>query len=199
MIIYGLFSDDANEKRFVAKDAHSFLLTGKNKVNLLDTFVSRGEKKANGWNPPAIEWFEDDGRNLERYRDPDISYITQGAFILGPKASEIIKSTVNDVAELLPIPFNNETWYSLNVYNQVDAFDKANSTYKIYSDGEVGYLLKPAFFPEKVPHAKLFKISEDPAVIYYAEHHSDDNPNTFKNVLEKNKLFGVKLKQMRKY
>jgi len=199
MIIFGLFSDDANEKIFVAKEAHSFLLTGKNTVNLLDTFVSRGKKKADGWNPPAIEWFDDDGRNLERYRDPDITYITSGGFILAPKAAEIMKLVVDDVAELLPVPINAETWYFLNVYNQVDAFDAENSRYAIYESGERGYLEKPAFLPNKVPHAKLFKIPEDPARVYYAEHDPDDNPNTFKNVLEKNKLFGLQLKKVREY
>ncbi len=96
--------------------------------------------------------------------------------------------------EILPIPFNDEAWYFLNIFNQVNAFDEAHALYEIDDSGKRCWLKKPAFFPNKVPHAKLFKIPEDPARIYYAEHYPDDNPNTFKNVLEQNKLFGIKLK-----
>ncbi len=49
-------------------------------------FDSRGDKKINGWNPPAIRWFDDDGRKLDRYPDPDITYIQPGSFIIGPQA-----------------------------------------------------------------------------------------------------------------
>ncbi|MBI3560459.1 MAG: hypothetical protein HY080_01890 [Gammaproteobacteria bacterium] len=80
----------------------------------------------------------------------------------------------------------------MNVFNQVNALDKANSRYAIYSTGEKGWLEKPAFFTDKVPHAKLFTIPEDRGSIYYAEHHPDDNPNTFKGAVEKNKLFGIR-------
>ncbi len=96
------------------------------------------------------------------------------------------------MAELLPVPFENETWYLLNVFNQVNALDKANSRYKIYSTGEAGWLIKPAFLTDKMPHNKLFKIPENPARIYFAEHYpADDNENNFKKIVEKNNLFGI--------
>ncbi|MCF6254869.1 MAG: hypothetical protein L3J98_06110 [Gammaproteobacteria bacterium] len=151
-----------------------------------------GEKKSGNWNPPSIEWFNDGRRNLDRYKDPDISYISGPSnLIVNPHTYELIASAVSDVAELLPLSFDDKVWYLLNVFNQVDALDKENSRYKIYSTGEVGWLIKPAFFPKKVPHNKLFKIPEDPAKIYFAEHHPDDSKNNFKNIVEKNNLFGI--------
>jgi len=200
MIVYGLFSDSANEKRFVSVGDNAGLIK-KWKAGKLppDEFDCRGEKKANNWHPRAIRWFDDDGRKLDRYKDPDITYIQSGSFILNEKTAELMQFVVDDVAELLPIPFNDETWYFLNVFNQVDAFDAKNSRYAIYESGERGYLEKPAFHPDKVPHAKLFKIPESSARIYYAEHNPDDNPNTFKNVLEKNNLFGLQLKKVQEY
>ncbi len=151
-----------------------------------------GEKKAGNWNPPGIEWFDGGGRNLEKYKDPDISYIShRGSLIISPRTHDLIDSMVNDVAELLPLPFNDETWYLLNVFNQVDALDKENSRYKIYSTGKVGWLIKPAFFAEKLPRNKLFKTPLYPA-IYYSEDHSDNNKNNFKKIVEENNLFGIK-------
>ena len=51
---------------------------------------------------------------------------------------------------------------------------------------------KFAFSPDKVPHATLFRLPQTTARIYYAEHHPDDNPNSFKNMVEKHKLFGIR-------
>jgi hypothetical protein len=80
----------------------------------------------------------------------------------------------------------------MNVFNQIPALDKANCRYKIYHDGTVSpHVEKIAFLPEKLPHAKLFTIPENPR-LYYTEHHPDDNPSTFKGVVKKNKLFGIR-------
>ncbi len=159
------------------------------KISDFDT----GKKKADNWNPPGIRWFDDDGRNIDKYKDPDISYISHpGSLIISPRTHNLITPVVNDVAELLPISFNNETWYLLNVFNQVSALDKANSQYKIYSSGKVGWLTKVAFIADKVPYNKLFKIQENPARIYFAEHHQDDDENSIKNIIEENNLFGIK-------
>jgi len=184
MIVYTLHSDKANKKIFVMSNDYKL-----KKISDFDT----GKKKADNWNPPGIRWFNDDGRNLDKYKDPDISYISDSSsLIVNPRMHDLIALVVNDVTELLPIPFNREIWYLLNVFNQVKALDKANSRYKIYSTGEIGWLIKPAFLADKTPHNKLFKIPENPARIYFAEHHPDDNENNFKNIIEKNNLFGIK-------
>ncbi len=164
-----------------------------NDLEKIDDFDT-GKKKVGSWTPPGIEWFDDDGRNLDKYKDPDISYISSdpSSLTVNSRTRDLIAPAIKGVAELLPIPFNNETWYLLNVFNQVNALDKANSRYKIYSTGEVGWLIKPAFLADKVPHNKLFKIPENPARIYFAEHHPDDNKNNFKKMVEKNNLFGIK-------
>jgi len=187
MIIYVLHPDKTNEKTFVMPPVgHS------DRVGDIDDFDT-GIKKADNWKPLAIKWFDEGGRNLDKYKDPDISYISGPSnLIVSPHTHDLMGSAVNDVAELLPLSFKKETWYLLNVFNQVKAMDKANSRYKIYSTGEVGWLIKPAFLADKVPHNKLFKIPEDPAKIYFAEHHPDDSDNNFKNIVERNKLFGIK-------
>jgi len=184
MIVYTLLSDKANKKIFV--------MSGDYKLQKISDFDT-GKKKADNWNPPGIRWFDDDGRNIDKYKDPDISYISDSSsLIVSPHTHSLIMSSVSDVAELLPIPFNNEIWYLLNVFNQVKALDKANSQYKIYSTGEVGWLTKPAFLADKTPRNKLFKIPDNPGRIYFAEHRPDDNENNFKNIIEKNDLFGIK-------
>jgi len=195
MIMYYVGPDDTNKKLFVTTLNPLDHISGKVK-SCIDEFDVTVEKKTGHWNPPAIKWSDDDGLNLDRYKDPDISNIFPGSYILSPKAAELLRPVVSDVAELLPIPFQGETWYFMNVFNQVNAMDKEHSRYAILSSGKKGWLEKLAFLADKVPHAKLFTIYEAPGRIYYAEHHPDDNPNTFKNVVEKNKLFGIQLGKM---
>ncbi len=113
------------------------------------------------------------------------------SLIVNPNTQELIAPVVNDVAELLPIPFNNETWYLLNVHNIIDALDKENCKYKIRKNGEVGRMLEIAFFANRIPHAKLFMVPEKRSTYYFAEHHSDDSETDFKNIVEKNNLFGI--------
>ncbi len=184
MIVYALHPDKKMEKIFVMPPVG-------HRVGDIEDFDT-GVKKIDNWVPLSIEWYNDGRRNLDRYKDPDISYISGPSnLIVSPRTYELIVSAVSDVAELLPLSFDDETWYLLNVFNQVNALDKENSRYKIYSTGEVGWLIKPAFSPRKVPHNKLFKIPEDPAKIYFAEHYLDDSKNNFKNIIEKNNLFGI--------
>lgn len=199
MIVYNVFPDyHVNEKAlkiFVFTEPNSVVLAGKSTIPD-DIFDYSVEQKAGHWNPPALRWYEDDGRNLDKYKDPDITYNPAGSYILAPRAAELLRPVVSDVAELLPIPFQGETWYFMNVFNQINAMDKEHSQYKTYSTGERGWLEKPAFFADKVPHAKLFTIPEAPGRLYYAEHHPDPNPATFKNVVERNKLFGIVIEKL---
>jgi len=140
---------------------------------------------------------DDDGRNLDKYKDPDISYIGgPSSLIVSPHTQKLIASAVNDAAELLPIPFNGEIWHLLNVFNIINALDKKNSRYKIRNNGEIGRLLKPAFLPDKIPHAKLFTIPEKRSLYYFAEHYPDDSENNFKNIIEKNNIFGIEFKKV---
>jgi len=190
MIVYSVLPDMANEKTFVMSPVGH-----RDRVGDIDDFET-GIKKADNWIPPSIKWFDEDGRNLDKYKDPDISYIShRGNLIVSPCTYELITPAVNNVAELLPLSFNDEVWYLLNVFNQVDALDKANSRYKIYSTGKVGWLIKPAFFANKLPHNKLFKIPSSVA-IYYSEHHPYDSDDNFKNIVERNKLFGIEFKKV---
>jgi len=51
---------------------------------------------------------------VNKYKDPDISYITTPSrLIISPHTKELVTPTANDVAELLAIPFNGKSWYSL--------------------------------------------------------------------------------------
>lgn len=186
MIVYAIIPDSGNIKRFVMPP-----IGNKNRAGDIGDFDT-GVKKSDNWVPLSIEWFSDNVSNLGEYKDPDISYIFPGSFILSPRTRDLVGLAISDVVELLPLLFNNETWYLLNVFNKVDAMDKANSRYKIYRSGKVGWLITPAFFANKIPHNKLFKIPEDPATIYFAEHHPDDSEDNFKNIVEKNNLFGIK-------
>ena len=199
MIVYGVFHDSANKKIFVPSvEPRAWLEHVKGNYSSFrsEEFDYTVEKKAAHWNSPALKWYDGDRRKLHKYKDPDITQSPAYTYILGPRAAKLLRPVIDDVAELLPIPFQGETWYFMNVFHQVNAMDKENSQYKTYSTGEKGWLEKPAFFADKVPHAKLFIMPEAPGRLYYAEHHADPSPNTFKNIVEQNKLFGVVIEKV---
>jgi len=193
MIVYAVFLDDANKKFFVrGENLWALTRAGKTSAFAEDIFWSQPRQKATDWHPPSIRWYDDDDRKIDRYKDPDITQIQAGSYLLGTRAAELLRPVISDVAELLPVPFQEEIWYFMNVFNQIDAVDKVNSRYMVYSTGEVSRVLEDiVFLPDKIPHAKLFTIPETSARLYYAEHYTDDNPNTFKGAVEKNKLFGI--------
>jgi len=152
MIIYSLSLDPENKKIFVLEERNISLLEGKSDINVLDTFISRGKKKADHWHPPTIKWFDDDGRDLDKYKNPDISYFGSSAsLIFSPHASSLVKKSVCGMAELLPVLFENEAWCLLNIYNLIEVVDRPNCQYKIRKNGKIGRLLKLAFLPDKVP------------------------------------------------
>jgi len=185
MIVYALAIDADSKKIFVMPPL-------KNRVGDIDDFDT-GIKKADCWMAPSVEWYDESDSNIEKYKKPDISLISHpGSLILSPYASDIVKPAISGVAELLPVSFNAEIWSLLNVYNVVNAVDKENCQYKIRKNGKIGRLKKLAFLSEKIPHAKLFKVPENPASNYFAEHHQDDSENNFKKIIEKNNLFGIK-------
>ena len=136
MIVYGVDFDYANKKRFVTTLDPLDHMSGEVESRIQE-FDCTPYKKADRWSAPAIRWYDDDGRKLDKYKDPDISYIFPGSFILAPRAAQLLRPAVGDVAELLPMPFQGETWYFMNVFNQIDAVDKAKSRYKIYQSGKV--------------------------------------------------------------
>lgn len=195
MIVYGVFPDYSRKKQFVTTLNPLDHISGKVESRV-DEFDCTPERKADHWNPPAIKWYDGDHRKLDKFKDPDIAKSPAYTYILGPRAAELLRPVVIDVAELLPILFQEETWYFMNVFNRIDAVDKAKSHYKIFSSGKVGPVEKIVFSTEKLPHAKLFTIPESPSELFYAEHHPDDNPNTFKNVVETNNLFGIKIEKV---
>jgi hypothetical protein len=104
MIVYCVYSDDTNKKMFVYAEDMAILLAGKSTIPQ-GIFYCTGEKKAADWHSPALEWFDGDGLNLDRYKDPDFAQNPAYSYILGPRAAELLRPVISDVAELLPIPF----------------------------------------------------------------------------------------------
>ena len=200
MIIYQIEKNRSNVKNFVLAgtidDMHKRIRLGEP-----DHFRCYGKKKGDGWNPPEIEWFDGHKKKVSRQKDPDIAGAhTAISLIASSSAAELLRPAIEKTCELLPVPLNGDTWYFINVLNFVEgAVDVENSEYEINNNGKRIWMNRPLFFPKKLPHAQLFMITEKPSRIYYAEHHPDNNPNTFKNILENNNLFGITLKKIDEY
>ncbi len=155
--------------------------------------VFDGKIKADNWNPPNLEWIV--GTDLEgpdrhtydkHHKIPDITHCYPGCFVLSPKAASILMPVFEEEAEFLPVPVENENWVIMNVTNMQDALDKANSRYKIRSDGTVGRILEMVLDKSKITNARLFRLIDKPAILF-----TDGSPGSFKEIVESNKLTGL--------
>ncbi len=147
-----------------------------------------GDPKSQSWKPPHVEWIEGPPVGSTRrklYIKPDIAYLA-GDLALNTKATNLLRPLFGAEAEFLSISVDNEEWTLLNVTNMQDALDKANSRYKIRSDGTVGRMLEMALDKTQITNARLFRLVGKPSKLF-----TDDTPDSFKEIVEGNKVTGL--------
>jgi hypothetical protein len=158
-----------------------------------EELMLHGEPKGDAWQKPFAEWIEDrpSGSRLQGpYKTPDIAYIG-GELALNPEAVDILKPLFSDLVEFLPVSVHGGEWALLNVCNFQDVFNQANSQYNIRPSGKVGRLVKMAIDKTKLTDGRLFKIIGKRSGWY-----TDDGPDSFKEIVERNGLSGLKFKRI---
>lgn len=185
MIIFNIIPDVDRYKQ-LAYDEKEFELR-------YDDLKFRGEPKSDTWSPLSVEWIEDrpsSSLHREPYVTPDIAYI-DGDLAFNSKATSILKPFFTEEAEFLPIKVKNEEWAILNIINIEDALDKANCRHKIRSDGTVGRMIAIAIDKNRVENSKLFRLN-----MRGLKKFTSDTPGSFKEVVEKNGLTGLKFEEV---
>ena len=98
-----------------------------------------------------------------------------------------LSSLIQGDAELLPLEFENKTYYGINVLSILDCADLNNSSFiRFKSTGRIMRFMNLSFKKNMLMNHHLFRLTEGP-IIYYV---SDE----FKNMVVRNGLTGFAFK-----
>jgi len=138
------------------------------------------------WSPPLM-------RSLYPLRpEPDFWHVStnSGAFAAGPRAMEVTQGFLDRAGQLLPLPYNGQELMICNILECVDCIDKERSEWNLHPITKERLSPSWPFFDEfYTPGSTLFKIPQDPTVIYVWELCHDPD-SEFKACVEENKLTG---------
>jgi hypothetical protein len=149
--------------------------------------------KGHDWVPPKVymEEMEDEDKGTQPV--PDIAAFRPGSLVLSPRATEALKPILERTGELLPLPYQGETWFILNVTECVNALDKDRTEYvKDDEDGTILGIRRPVFYEDRLTRSSVFKIADDNFTSIYC-HSADQNTEyDLKRAVESSGLRGIK-------
>jgi hypothetical protein len=119
----------------------------------------------------------------------DVAILSAGVLAITEKSKVALENLIKDSVELLPLTFEGQSFYILNVVNMVDGLDKQKSEYDTFDDGRIMHVTKYEFKPEIVRGHHIFKIPEFERGRIYV---SDE----FKKVVDENNLIGYDLDEL---
>jgi len=83
----------------------------------------------------------------------------------------------------IPVILRNQQYWLLNLLNNVEAFDRENSTYSAYEGGALKSIQKLAMKEDKIQGRNIFRMAEEPVYIFISK--------TLKDAIEANNLTGI--------
>ncbi|MDQ3033136.1 MAG: hypothetical protein M3Y87_12010 [Myxococcota bacterium] len=118
--------------------------------------VSDTKSRIEGWSPVPMK--------LERARSRS-DFLGIGTIIVRNRVAERWRDVIGAYAEFLPLDLNGERIWFINVTHTVDALDPERTSplhYHPDRPGEVMFMGPPAFRPEQLDGAPIFKLTNDP-------------------------------------
>ena len=106
--------------------------------------------------------------------------------IFSNRALECLLPLIGNNIEVLPLDFDEDEYWGINIITILDAIDYEKSEYKTFRDGKrIMCFIKYVFLPKVVENVPIFKIKDEKT--YYA-FVSDE----FKKIVEDNNLLGFR-------
>ncbi|OPH60462.1 hypothetical protein BC351_18410 [Paenibacillus ferrarius] len=130
------------------------------------------------WSPIELKLFDEP----QKLRS-DIPYFV-GAPVFSKKAVELLGSLINNSVEILPIKFDREEYYIINVVNLLNCIDFEKSEVVKFRSGRIMKFKKYEFIADVVSNEHIFKIAEMPQ-------HSVFVSEEFRNVVLASNLSGI--------
>lgn len=147
-------------------------------VREIQSFDGRSHLKE--WKSIPVKRMEPE-RNLELSDAP--GFIIP---VFSKTALKYLKPLIEPNVEILPLEFEEEEYYGINVITVVDGIDYEKSIYKTFRDGKrILAFKKYSFLPNKIEGIPIFKIPDERTRYCFV---SDE----FKDRVEINKLTGFK-------
>lgn len=159
-----LFDNFVPDKEFTVEEIHSF----------------DGRTKLRNWVPIKVKRMEPE-KNLALSDAPGFLFP-----VFSQKALECLYPMIKNYVEVLPLKFEENDYFGINVINVLDAIDYEKADYKTFRDGKrIMAFRKYAFLSSAVRNMPIFKITDEKT--RYAFVSSD-----FKKTVEDNGLIGFK-------
>lgn len=104
--------------------------------------------------------------------------------VFSKRALDCLSGLINKDVEVLPLVFDEQEFFGINVITVLDAIDYENSIYRTYCDGKrIMTFKKYAFISSVIKDVPIFKIKDEKTRYAFV---SED----FKNKVEENNLLG---------
>lgn len=110
-----------------------------------------GSPRLATWSPPPVFIYE------PKHKKTNFYYPSNGGLVADRKATDALRELFEKAGELLPLHYNGELYYVLNVTTVLDCLDEAQSEWESY-----GLLKRYAFNPACLSAASsaIFKIPQ---------------------------------------
>jgi len=152
-----------------------------------------GEPLANIWKSMQVTWFHNPDEK-EKPR-PDIAALGATAFAASAETCEKFRSSIEKYVEFLPLNLDGELWYVIHVLAREDIFNEQESQRKIRDDGTPSRIWKKLVLDaDRVSEGVLFRVKGLSLGIY-----STNRPESFKSVVNRLGLTGLKYQESGKY
>jgi hypothetical protein len=134
---------------------HITLLDGSNDKWLEFNDIFKEKSLKNNWKPLDISLIEHGGK-LKR---GDIPYLSPGKPVLTERAVKVLDEFLEGCVEILPLNYDLQNLYLINVINRIDSIDYKKSDIDYMRDGKrILSVNKYSFIKDKVENQHIFKI-----------------------------------------
>lgn len=159
-----LYDNFVPEKEFTVEDIHSF----------------DGRAKLENWKPVKVKRMESE-KNLALSDAPGFLFP-----VFSQKALDCLYPLIKNYVEVLPLEFEENDYFGINVINVLDAINYGEADYKTFRDGKrIMAFKKYAFLPSIVLNIPIFKIVDEKTRYAFVS-------SEFKKIAEDNGLTGFK-------
>ena len=87
-------------------------------------YVFDGITKGDKWQKPTVEWMVIAGEEKDGLIKPDIAGWGATIFAVSETVVDLLKDSLKDCCEFLPVRLNDETWFALHLIGKQDAIDE---------------------------------------------------------------------------
>lgn len=159
-----LYDNFVPEKEFTVEVIHSF----------------DGREKLKNWIPIKVKRMEPE-KNLILSDAPGFLFP-----VFSEKALGCLYPLIKNYVEVLPLEFEENNYFGINIINVLDAIDYKKSDYKTFRDGKrIMVFKKYAFLPYVVRNMPIFKITDEKTRYAFVS-------SKFKKIVQDNGLTGFK-------